>query len=468
MGLSMNTNGGPLDIGGRVEPPSYLNHDSVLANSILTQQQYSSGAFGGHYAYSGQDDLNLSTDRYAQYSNIPSIETGLSSNPGSMYGSPVDDLRLPISPVGHRLSALDAPLPASFDSNGISNYAKFGAMASSVPAKFGMDSPPASSPQRSAYHGEAFRTARNPAFGSTTRNGSNLGSSPPAVADESINHRLMHSQNVSRPRMFSASVPRTSMAEEWDDQYDSLLPGALHDELLTPEEKRRRHSRAELDPGVGGESSSALKIPSGNSSKVGSPLGSSPSRFSALFAKQREKEKKEQENGAISSSGIGHVGSPLRETVLPGDALGSSPSSRPLGFAWTPEEQFAARSAPSRNTPTSMLSQQLGKMYLPRADSSEAAGGRLQVGSARNVSAPLGRFERTISSPGLTSTRIDEEQTDLVFSMDDEGSKRSSRMWGGKSPNLRPLAEQSNGTSSHDYDSITSLMPPRDEDKQIR
>ena len=464
----MITNGGPLDIGGRVDPPSYVNHDSALANSILTQQQYSNGPFGGQYPYGGQDDINFATDRYPQNQTIPSIETGLSSHPGSAYGSPVDDSRLPLSPVSHRLTALDAPFPASFDSNGISNYAKFGAMAFSVPAKFGMESSPSLSPQRGGYQVEAFRTARSPAFGPNTRNGSNLDSSPPAVADESINHRLMHSQNISRPKTLSASVPRTGMAEEWDDQYDTLLPGALHDELLTPDEKRRRHSRAELDPGYSGESSSALRIPSGNSSKVGSPLGSSPSRFSALFAKQREKEKKEQENGVVYSSGIGHVGSPLRETVLPDDALGSSPSARPLGFNWTPEEQFAARSAPSKNTPMSMLSQQLGKMHLPRTESSEASAGRLQVGSGRNVSAPLGRFERTISSPGLTSTRIEEEQPDLVFSMEIEGSKRSSRMWGGKSPNLRPVAEQSNGISSHDYDSITSLMPPRNEGKQAR
>jgi hypothetical protein len=75
---------------------------------------------------------------------------------------------------------------------------------------------------------------------------------------------------------------------------------------------------------IGGDSSSALKIPSRNSSKVGSPLGSSPLTFSAFFAKQREK-KKEQKNGATQGSGIGHVGLPLRETVLPLSSLLSLP-----------------------------------------------------------------------------------------------------------------------------------------------
>jgi hypothetical protein len=107
----------------------------------------------------------------------------------------------------------------------------------------------------------------------------------------------------------------------------------------------------------------------------------------------------------------------------------------------------------------SVLSQQLGGMHLPRADSSESNGNRLQVGSARNVSASAGRFDRTISPPGLGSTRIDEEQAELVFSMDDEGSKRSSRIWGGKSPNLRPLAEQPNGIPSNSYVSLTSPIP---------
>ena len=59
----------------------------------------------------------------------------------------------------------------------------------------------------------------------------------------------------------------------------------------------------------------------------------------------------------------------------------------------------------------------------------------------------MGRFDRTISSPRLGSSRIDEEQGDLVFSMDEESSKRSSMIWGSKSPNLRPLAEQPNGTT---------------------
>lgn len=439
MGMGMNMNGGHLNLGGRVEPPTYFNQDSALANSIHTQQQYSADPYSGQYVFVGQDDANFGQDRYSQYPNIPSIETGLSSNPGSKYGSPIDDSRLPLSPVGRHLTALDAPLPASFDSNGISHIARYGAMAASVPSKFGMESPSVSMPQRTGYVSDAFRAPRNHGFGSNARNASQHGSSPPAMPDESINQRLMHSQNVSKPRILSASVPRVSAADDWDDHFqfeESLLPTTLHDDVLTPDEKRRRPSRPEQDLGASKDSSNALKIPSGSSSKVGSPSASSPSRFSALFAKQREK--KEQEN-VVAPSTFGHVGSPLRESLLH-ENINPSTNGK-----WASDEQYSAFSSPPRNSSMSMIAQQMHRMQLQRTDSSESNGGRLQPGPTRHASNPVGRFDRTISSPRLASTRIEEEQSDLVFSMDDEGSKRNSMLWGGRSPNLRPQGEVSNG-----------------------
>ncbi len=438
MGMGMNMNGGHLNLGGRVEPPAYFNQDSALANSIHTQQQYSTDPYAGQYLFTGQDDPNYVQDRYSQYPNIQLIETGLSSNPGSKYGSPVDDSRLPLSPVGRHLTALDAPLPASFDSNGISHIARYGAVAASVPSKFGMESPPASLPARTGYISDAFRVPRSNGLNSNMRNTSQLGSSPPAIQDESIGQRLMHSQNVTRPRMLSSSVPRVSAADDWDDHFtfeETLLPTTLHEDVLTPDEKRRRLSRPEQDFSATKDTANALRIPSGSSSKVGSPLGSSPSRFSALFAKQREK--KEQENGAVAPSTSGQVGSPLRESLLHENL---SPSAK-----WTSDDQFSAFSSPPRNSSMSVIAQQMHRMQLQRTDSAESNGGRLQPGSMRHASTPIGRFDRTISSPRLASTRIDEEQGDLVFSMDDEGSKRSSMIWGGRSPNLRPQGEVSNG-----------------------
>jgi hypothetical protein len=72
----------------------------------------------------------------------------------------------------------------------------------------------------------------------------------------------------------------------------------------------------------------------------------------------------------------------------------------------------------------------------------------------RHVSAPVGsggRFDRSISSPRITSTRIAEEREgegDLVFSMDDDTSKRNSSLWGSKSPVISPLNESRNGAGA--------------------
>ena len=78
---------------------------------------------------------------------IPTIDTSYVSHPGSAYGSPREDemqnrFGLGLSPVPSKgLSVLDAPLPASFDSNGVSWIARNGPVAASVPTKFGLESP---------------------------------------------------------------------------------------------------------------------------------------------------------------------------------------------------------------------------------------------------------------------------------------------------------------------------------------
>ena len=63
--------------------------------------------------------------------------------------------------------------------------------------------------------------------------------------------------------------------------------------------------------------------------------------------------------------------------------------------------------------------------------------------------AAAGRFDRTISSPRIHSTSILEEKEgfegDLVFSMDDDISRRNSSLWGSKSPVISPLGEARNG-----------------------
>jgi hypothetical protein len=75
----------------------------------------------------------------------------------------------------------------------------------------------------------------------------------------------------------------------------------------------------------------------------------------------------------------------------------------------------------------------------------EVNGGRGQVSGLRHSSAPIGRLDRTISSPGLTSKKIDEEVEGVFFPMDGDDKAPN---WSGQSPRLIPLRDRSNGDIS--------------------
>ena len=417
---------GHLSIGGRVNPPMYAQQDSNITNSLLLRQQYEA-PFGPMYPYGPPDDIGPMHIRRPAYENVPSIDTGMASNPGSNYGSPTDENRFAsMSPNRRHLTALDVPLPGSFDSNGISSYARHGPFAASVPSKFGVESPPQSMLGRTNAPSETIRTLHDTAFGSTSGKPQGLPSSPPSgigPGSESITGaRIMHSQKSARPKLISQSVPRTSIAEDWDDGFaieeEDLLPTNLHDDVLTPQEKMRRLSKPEHDMGlkdIGG----GLGIPSAGSSKVGSPLASSPSRFSELFARQRKK--RDEDGGGLSSSPFGPVGSPLRESSLSHYAAGSiqTPATR-LVMA----DASNPASSTGRTSSVSLLASQLGRQNLNRSESGDT-GTVLHPSSARHVSAPIpikGRFDRAVSSPGLNTTRIEEECDNSIFSMEVEPS----------------------------------------------
>lgn len=466
-------NGGALNIGGRVNPPTYQNQDSALANSLLSQQQQQppqpqpqqqlpADPFSGQYSYP-QGEPGFAQEHEGRYGPF-SAEARLSSYPGLKYGSPTNDLQPPASGVKRRPTALDAPLPASFDSNGVSVIARWGAVAASVPSKFGMESPPDSLSQRvTGQPLDAVRALRSSAYPSNPRNSSQLGSSPPVVnLEETGGQPKMHSQqNAPLPHWLSASVPKSGVNDEWDGGLllKDNLPTTLRDDVLTPQEKMRRLSRPEHDfPVSKSATQGGLGIPSGSSSKVGSPLASSPSRFSALFAKQRQ-----ESNG----TGFGQVGSPLRESHIQhgsdspfGDGITARPSSSSRSRSGLAGDQSPFSSPPQEsasNFGMNMISSQLQRSHLVgggRNDSSDTyPSSRLltpSMASIRHVSAPVGaggRFDRTISSPRINSTRIAEEggEGDLVFSMDDDTSRRNSSLWGSRSPVISPLGETRNG-----------------------
>lgn len=399
---------GHLNLGGRVNPQAYVNQDSALTNSVLSQQRMN---MNGHeqprYApqMPPQEEYGpLHTQPQPPYEGIPTIDPGFVSDAGSKYGgSPLEDPRFLNN---NHLTALDAGLPASFDSQGISHAARYGPVAASMPSQFGLES---SSAQRPGV-ADIYRNLRDIGYGmSLRRPGSNIGSSPPAVED-TLGTRFMHSSRPMKPRMFSASVPRPTALEEWDENFpmeEDYLPVNLHDDVLTPQEKLRRLSRTDHDLSSSHRDINSLGMASTSFSKTGSPLASSPSRFGALFAKQRAQRKEEE----IHGSSPFHIGSPLRESSL---NRNPSPSLGPIGSSRASHDGGSFLSSPGRQSSISMISGQLGGMSL-------------HPGSARpSSSGPNGRLDRIVSSPVNTS-KIEEEEdpSDLVFDMEEEVSNKA-------------------------------------------
>ncbi|KAJ9225570.1 hypothetical protein DTO169C6_2006 [Paecilomyces variotii] len=412
--IGMGMGGGHLNLGGRVNPQAYHNQDSALTNSVLSHQRMKGHDSRYAYGFPAQDEFaSLHASQQPQqgpYEGFPTVDTAFVSDAGSKYGSPVEDIRHPASPK-HHLTALDAPLPASFDSQGISHVARYGPVAASMPSKFGLElSPPA---QRTPS--DALRNLRDAAFGTDLRKQpSNLGSSPPGFPDDFVAPRFLHSQRMAgRPKMLSASVPRPMVLDDWDDSNftmeEDYLPGSLHDDVLTPQEKMRRLSRTEHELSSSNREYGGLGLMGTSATKVGSPLASSPSRFGALFAKQRQRKEEEAHGSSFS-----HIGSPLRESSL---GFGSSPSLRPIGSRPVSGDVSPFVSGSAQQSSMSTLSQQLNGMSLHPSSARQGSAG------------PSSRLDRTVSSP-VTTSRIDEEQSDLVFSMEEEeGNKRSSVGW---------------------------------------
>lgn len=433
--------GGHLNLGGRLDPQPYHNQESALGNSILAQQANGNAPYyGQQYSHMGDTDPTLLGHQPIPiYNNNSTADANYISNPNSKYGSPREENRLPMSPVMH---TLDAPLPASFDSQGISWMARHGPVAASVPSKFGLESPPSSLPKKIAQPTDALRNLHDSAFGQDSRaRAMQLGSSPSAPLDEFAGQRIMHSQrSVNKPKM-SASLPRPGHIDDWDDgilfggEEDYLPSNLTH--LLSPEEKNRRLSGNQHDPGMFRENLSGNVTPAELPSKVGSPSTASPSRFTALFNRQKQ----DDEIGRLPNSTFGHVGSPLRNSSL---HLGSSPSLRPQQRSISTGTPPYV-SSPPRQSSMSMISQQLQRTRLNRTESSEGPSTTLHPGTARHTSNTSSRLDRAVSSSSISTNRIDEEQPECVFSLDEEeyNGKRHSGGWGqvseGRSPNLGPI-----------------------------
>ncbi|KAF4343515.1 spindle poison sensitivity Scp3 [Fusarium beomiforme] len=399
------TIGNTSALAGRSNPTSANNNQS--STSALTTSLYRADvpSYTSAYPYDDQDQHALGRQ--------PSLENGVPtidmSYTGSNYGSPRDEESLRfgmgLSPVNNKgLSVLDAPLPASFDSNGISNAARFpaGPWPSSVPNQFGIESPtPSLSNAKDSRTSETLKLLHTSAFGSSEHLLAPLDRSPPnsnqANGEEYFGRRAMHSSRFTKPRMLSSSMPKTSVDRDWEpgfafgDDDDNLpenyVPENLQD-LLTPVEKARRGSMR-ADSEIDGLS------------KYGSPIGTSPSRWGPMF--QRQKEEEETSRSFRGASAFGHVGSPLRNSVLAQEMGGTN------GFVRPP-------SLRSGSDGMSMLSQQLQRSRLddtagnssPLLHPSTARAGA--TASAISPISPIGKererggMERHVSSGSISSS----------------------------------------------------------------
>lgn len=330
------------------------------------------------------------------------------------YDSPPND-RMATSPQQKGLSVLDAPLPNSFDSNGISFAARNGPFAASVPSKWDYDSPPSSLPRKSQLGNTALRDLHTSAFGDRGMDNliANMGSSPPSGTDEPISFekRPLHSDRLRGSRQIvSASLgtrPPMHGFEYSDDEDDGdtdreedLLPSSLHD--LIPDGKSRRESRPRNNEDSTPASFLAAQrrtishhgTPS--DSKVGSPHSSSPSRYTSMFGTR----------SSIRDAWPSHVGSPLRDSTFPI----SHPMTVPANGELSP-----SISSPPRQATMSMLTQELQRTKLDAARSASGPQVPAPTRTLSNGSASRTSMDRALSSNSV-SQRIDEEQE--LFDMD--------------------------------------------------
>ncbi len=428
-----------INLGSRVHPYMHSSN-SALTNSFMSADKAAQYPPGERYGHQHQLGRQPSLEN-----GLPTIDTTYTSSTPPAFGSPRDDetgkLALARSPVNNVHSVLDAPLPASFDSNDISRAARYGPFPASVPSKFGLESPsPSLHSTKEDRPSETLKLLHTSAFGSSERlspsnlvsNDNLMGSSPTLnAAEDYMVRRSMHSSSSRHSKQgISSSVPNG----HWDPNFtfeEDLLPEVLANDVLTPQEKARRGSLRMS------EADALSELPPASMTKFGSPVTSaSPSRWGSLFQRQREEE---MESGSLAKamkhtgSSFGHVGSPLRNSSLAIDGeLRAGNSIRPSS---------GGRSA---SDSLSVLTQQLQRTRLGDDGSGGSSphlhpqAARLPSGSTatpgfvgRERDRERGGLERHVSSSSVGSNRyptpIDEEDPAFVFRMEeeDEQSHRS-------------------------------------------
>ncbi|KAK3936327.1 zinc finger protein LEE1 [Diplogelasinospora grovesii] len=484
----------PIHLGARVNPNTYhYPSNSALTNSFLRE--------GAVPPYTATNPYALPDERYGhQLGRQPSMDNGLptidtttyTSNPTSAYGSPRDDetsrFGLGLSPVNAKgIAVMDAPLPASFDSNGISHAARYGPWPSSVPSKFGLESPsPSLNAAKDGRTSETLKLLHTSAFGSSELLSSSalgaselngFGSSPPTgsavqmsglAGEEYFGKRTMHSSfRYAKPRLLSSSAPKID--RDWGPEFlfeEDYVPGTLANEVLTPAEKARRGSTTNTVRAMDGMDvfgdPAAASMP-----KYGSPVtAASPSRWGPYFQRQKEEDSLADTNPMSFTSGrsmkhaasaFGHVGSPLRNSSLASaitaELNGNSANGRPGpgGRSGSGSESLSALTQQIQRTRLTDDGSSSPHLHPNVARNSGASGlgsiGAGIIGKERDRERGL---ERHVSNGSIGSsvtgrftTPIDEEDASFVFSMEEEDEAQSrarKRASGGHGGMASPLA----------------------------
>ncbi|KAA8566075.1 hypothetical protein EYC84_008679 [Monilinia fructicola] len=464
---------GHLNLGGRINPDPYHGQGSALTSSFARAQGIPPSPYGQPYGpFTTQEDgfVPIIGRQQSVDINIPTIDTSYASHAGSNYGSPRDDMMdrfgLGLSPVAAKgLSVMDVPLPASFDSNGVSWIARHGPVASSVPTKFGIDSPPSS--VGAAKPSDALRNLHSSAFGDDTKDRFNgTASSPPS---EYYGKRTMHSHRMAKPKIMSASLPQE---QDWSEAFtfeEDLLPESLND-LMTPAEKARRGSRAAYDESkpTRGFYDEVRSTYSG----AGTPINDTP-KNSALHRTRVHRD------GARTSNR-----NTRRKMRRFPEHQHSDMLAPHFGTLFFMKEQVLAQDLLLVLTPLAMhlhiLHLHLVKLPCPsfhnsssetrlaRAESNGSEPSLLSSSAARTTTTPIGSgrsafsadrqaSSNSIGGSGRFTTPIDEEQGDFVFNMegmddDEKSQKKSSGAWniGGssKSPSLGAVGGGRNNSAN--------------------
>lgn len=309
-----------------------------------------------------------------------------------------------------------------------------------------MESPPASLPSSIRGDAAAIQALHRSAFGELNGAAELSRSTRVNGEGESFSERLMmHSGALRRPKMppypnsyagvqsaFTGFKDRERLTDAVDDQdftfEEDLVPGELAD-LLTPAERNRRLSRTEEEgPGSFRHSFTAPGTP--GDPHLGSPPVGSPGSWGPIITRSTKREEDPQ-----PPSGLGHVGSPLRNSYL-------HTESAPIhGFQRTSDDISPFTISAPRGAGISALTQSLKRTSISSGEGAD--GSKLSPN-------PLKAVERSISSPrlgnGSANATIDEEpECQFSLEVDEDGT---SRQVGGFGPSATSATATTNGTAS--------------------